>query len=92
MYFISRRKNEQLKLIEKENQVIKGTEIDFVVKNSLKALELYKEIFDIEVVEATDHPNTVWFNIAVEDIEKTHKTAKTNKQYNKARLTLNCQH
>ncbi|NLK28572.1 MAG: hypothetical protein GX306_09560 [Clostridiales bacterium] len=31
--------------------MIKGAEIDFVVKNSLKALELYKEIFDIEVVE-----------------------------------------
>lgn len=92
---------------------MKGTEIDFVVKNSLKALELYKKIFDeIEVVEATDypeglneavftlygtrfhmldenpeyglrapdkeHPNTVWFNITVEDIEKTHKTALEN--------------
>lgn len=92
--------------------MIKGTEIDFVVKNSLKALELYKEIFDIEVVEATEypqgsneavftlyntrfhmldenpeyglkapdkeHPNTVWFNISVEDIETTHATALKN--------------
>ncbi|NMA83891.1 MAG: MerR family transcriptional regulator [Epulopiscium sp.] len=107
-----RKIEEQLKLIKEENRVIKGTEIDFVVKNSLKALELYKEIFDIEVVEATDypegsneavfnlygtrfhmldenpeyglkapdkdHPNTIWFNIAVEDIEKTHKTALEN--------------
>jgi DNA-binding transcriptional MerR regulator len=104
-----RKIKEQLKLIKEENRVIKGAEIDFVVKNSLKALELYKEIFDIEVVEATDypegtneavftlygtrfhmldanpeyglkapdqeHPNTIWFNIAVEDIERTHKTA-----------------
>lgn len=107
-----RKIEEQLKLIKEENQVIQGTEIDFVVKNSLKALELYKEIFGIEVVEATDypegtneavftlfgtrfhmldenpeyglkapdkdHPNTVWFNIAVEDIEKTHQTALEN--------------
>lgn len=92
--------------------MIKGAEIDFVVKNSLKALELYKKIFEIEVVEATDypegsneavfnlygtrfhmldenpeyglkapdkeHPNTVWFNISVEDIEKTHQIAIEN--------------
>lgn len=92
--------------------MIKGAEIDFVVKNSLKALELYKKIFEIEVVEATDypegsneavfnlygtrfhmldenpeyglkapdkeHPNTVWFNISVEYIEKTHQTAIEN--------------
>lgn len=104
--------NEQLKLLKEEQQVIKGTEIDFVVKSSLKALELYKEIFDIEVVEATaypegsneavftlyntrfhmldanpdyglkapdsEHPNTIWFNISVEDIEQTHQTALAN--------------
>lgn len=104
--------NEQLKLLKEEQQVIKGTEIDFVVKNSLKALELYKEIFDIDVVEATEypegsneavftlyntrfhmldanpdyglkapdkeHPNTIWFNISVEDIEKTHQAALEN--------------
>ena|SRR5690554_2947325 len=92
--------------------MITGTEIDFVVKNSVKALELYKKIFDVEVVEVTnypegtneavfnlygtrfhmldenpeyglkapdkDHPNTIWFNIAVEDIEKTHKAALEN--------------
>lgn len=107
-----RKIEEQIKLLKEENRVIKGTEIDFVVKNSLKALELYKEVFDIEVVEATDypegmneavftlygtrfhmldanpeyglkapdpeHPNTIWFNIAVEDIEKTHKAALEN--------------
>ncbi|MBO0451280.1 VOC family protein [Candidatus Enterococcus murrayae] len=89
--------------------MIKGTEIDFVVKNSIAALDLYKEIFELEVVEVTDypegsneavfnlyntrfhmldansdyglkapdkeHPNTIWFNIAVEDIEKTHAAA-----------------
>ncbi|MBP1046033.1 MerR family transcriptional regulator [Enterococcus sp. BWM-S5] len=103
---------EQLKLLKEEQQMIKGTEIDFVVKNSLKALELYKEIFEIEVVEATnypegsneavftlyntrfhmldanpdyglkapdkEHPNTIWFNISVEDIEKTYQTALEN--------------
>lgn len=92
--------------------MIKGTEIDFVVKNSLKALELYKKIFEIEVVEATnylegsneavftlydtrfhmldenpdyeliaptpDKPNTIWFNISVEDIEKTYAVAMEN--------------
>jgi len=31
-----------------------GTEIDFVVSNSLKALELYEKIFDIEIIEVTD--------------------------------------
>ena len=89
--------------------MIKGTEINFVVQNSLKALALYKDIFEIEVVEETnypegsneavfnlygtrfhmldanpeyglkapdkEHPNTIWFNIAVENIEKTHQTA-----------------
>lgn len=92
--------------------MITGTEIDFVVKDSVKALDLYKKIFDVEVVEVTDfpegtneavfnlygtrfhmldenpdyglkapdkdHPNTIWFNIAVEDIEKTHESALDN--------------
>jgi len=100
---------EQLRSLKEEQQMIKGTEIDFVVKNSLQALDLYKEIFDIEVVEATnyseglneavfnlygtrfhmldanpeyqlnapdpEHPNTIWFNVTVEDIEKTHQAA-----------------
>lgn len=92
--------------------MIKGTEIDFVVKNSLEALELYKKILEIEVVEATsypegsneaiftlydtrfhmldenpeyglvaptpDKPNTIWFNVSVEDIEKTYVVAMEN--------------
>lgn len=33
-----------------------GVEIDLVVKDSLKALELYEQIFDIERVEVTDFP------------------------------------
>ncbi len=33
-----------------------GVEIDMVVKDSLKALELYEKIFDIERVEVTDFP------------------------------------
>jgi len=33
-----------------------GAEIDFVVSDSLKALELYEKIFDIEVIEVTDFP------------------------------------
>lgn len=103
---------QQIELIKEDNKMIKGTEIDFVVKNSLKALELYKKIFEIEVVEATnysegsneavftlydtrfhmldenpeysliaptpDKPNTIWFNISVEDIEKTHTAALGN--------------
>lgn len=31
-----------------------GVEIDFVVKDSLKALELYEQIFEVERIEATD--------------------------------------
>ncbi|HBK5187023.1 TPA: VOC family protein, partial [Enterococcus faecium] len=35
----------------------KGTEIDFVLNDSLKALELYQTIFDeIQLIEATDYP------------------------------------
>ncbi|WP_067728417.1 VOC family protein [Oceanobacillus damuensis] len=33
-----------------------GVEIDMVVKDSLKALELYEKIFEIERVEVTDFP------------------------------------
>ncbi|WP_280527052.1 hypothetical protein [Listeria grandensis] len=33
-----------------------GVEIDFVVTDSLKALHLYQQIFDIEVVESTNFP------------------------------------
>ena len=76
----------------------KGTEIDFVLNDSLKALELYQTIFDeIQLIEATDyprgnnentslgltaptaeHPNTIWFNIIVSDIEDTHNKALRN--------------
>ncbi|ELB61268.1 hypothetical protein OKS_03059 [Enterococcus faecium EnGen0047] len=35
----------------------KGTEIDFVLNDSLKALKLYQTIFDeIELIEATEYP------------------------------------
>lgn len=33
-----------------------GVEIDFIVKDVLKALEIYQAIFDLEVIEATDFP------------------------------------
>lgn len=33
-----------------------GSEIDFVVTDSLKALALYEKIFDVERVEVTDFP------------------------------------
>lgn len=33
-----------------------GVEVDMVVTDSLKALELYKKIFDVEVVEASSFP------------------------------------
>ncbi len=32
-----------------------GVEIDFVVKDSLKALELYKTVFGVETIEATSY-------------------------------------
>jgi len=41
-----------------------GVEIDMVVTDSLKALELYEKIFDIERVEVTHFPkgeNEVYF-------------------------------
>jgi len=43
-----------------------GVEIDFIVKDSLKALELYEQIFEVEIVEATDLPrgqNEVIFSL-----------------------------
>lgn len=86
-----------------------GVEIDLVVTESLKALELYEKIFDIERVEVTnlskgenevifnlfgvqfhmldeneafglkapdpEHPNTIWFNVLVPDINETFKKA-----------------
>lgn len=33
-----------------------GVEIDMVVSDSLKALELYEKLFDVEVVEISDFP------------------------------------
>lgn len=45
---------------------MKGVEIDFVVTDSLKALELYEKIFEIERVEVTNFPqgqNEVVFNL-----------------------------
>lgn len=45
----------------------KGTEIDFVLNDSLKALKLYQTIFDeIELIEATEYPrgnNEVIFSL-----------------------------
>lgn len=43
-----------------------GVEIDMVVKDSLKALETYERIFDIERIEVSDFPqgeNEVIFNL-----------------------------
>ncbi|MDF2857472.1 MAG: hypothetical protein K0Q87_3323 [Neobacillus sp.] len=43
-----------------------GVEIDMVITDSLKALELYEKVFDIERVEVTDFPkgeNEVIFTI-----------------------------
>lgn len=34
-----------------------GVEIDMVVTDSLKALELYKKVFAIEIIEASDFPH-----------------------------------
>lgn len=86
-----------------------GVEIDFVVTDSLKALELYEKIFELERVEVSDlpkgenevvfnlygtrfhmldenpkfnlvapspdKPNTIWFNVLVEDINDTYSKA-----------------
>lgn len=46
--------------------MVKGVEFDFVVKDSKAALEQYKSIFDVEVVEATNFKvgnNEAVFNI-----------------------------
>jgi PhnB protein len=43
-----------------------GAEIDFVVSNSLKALDLYEKIFNLERIEVTDFPkgeNEVIFSL-----------------------------
>lgn len=43
-----------------------GVEIDMIVKDSLKALELYEKIFDIERIEVTNFPkgeNEVIFSL-----------------------------
>lgn len=86
-----------------------GVEIDFVVSDSLKALDLYEKIFDVERIEVSnlpkgeneavftifdsrfhmldenpdfhlhapnpEHPNTMWINIIVSDIEETYNKA-----------------
>ena len=49
--------------------MITGTEIDFIVSDSLKALALYKEIFEVHVVEATKYP--------VGTVSYTHLTLPT---------------
>ncbi len=46
--------------------MIKGVEIDFVVKNSLETIELYERIFEVERLEVTEFPigqNEAVFNI-----------------------------
>lgn len=43
-----------------------GVEIDFVVKDSIEAIEFYEKIFDLERIEVTDFPrgqNEVVFSI-----------------------------
>lgn len=86
-----------------------SVEIDFVVSDSLKALDLYEQIFEVKRVDVSnlptgeneavftisdtrfhmldanpdfhlhapdpDHPNTMWINIVVPDIEKTYNLA-----------------
>ncbi|WMC93360.1 hypothetical protein [Kineothrix sp. MB12-C1] len=58
--------------------MIKGTEIDFVVRNSLKALELYKEIFDIKVVEATEYPGGSSQQFHIRRSVRVHVDAASN--------------
>lgn len=91
---------------------MEAVEFNFVVKDSLKALALYEEIFPVVRVEVTDfdpgvnevvfsifetrfhmldenpeyylvapkegHPQSFWFNIVVNDIEKTYQSAMEN--------------
>lgn len=86
-----------------------GVEIDFVVTDSLGALEQYEQIFEIERIEVSDlpvgenevvfslygtrfhmldanpdfgmqapdpdHPNTIWFNVVVPDIQAVYARA-----------------
>lgn len=45
---------------------MKGVEIDFIVKDSLEALDLYEKIFEVQRIEATNLPqgqNEVIFSI-----------------------------
>ncbi|MGH2221154.1 MerR family transcriptional regulator, partial [Enterococcus faecalis] len=39
--------NQQLVALKEEKLIIKGTEIDFIVSDSLKARALYKKVFEI---------------------------------------------
>ncbi len=91
---------------------ITGVEIDFIVKDSIEALEFYESVFDVERIEVTDfprgsneaiftifgtrfhlldenieyqliapnpeQPQSIWFNLAVEDISTTHNKAMEN--------------
>lgn len=91
---------------------MEAVEFDFVVKDSLKALELYEKIFPVKRVEVSDfkpgtnevvftifearfhmldenpeyhlvapkegHPQSFWFNIMVNDIDKTYQAAIEN--------------
>lgn len=91
---------------------MEAVEFDFVVKDSLKALELYEKIFPVKRVEVSDfkpgtnevvftifearfhmldenpeyylvapkegHPQSFWFNIMVNDIDKTYQAAMEN--------------
>lgn len=91
---------------------MQAVEFDFVVKDSLKALELYENIFPVERVEVSNfktgsneavftifgtrfhmldenpeyllvapkegQPQSFWFNIVVNDINKTYQAAITN--------------
>lgn len=95
-------------------QPITGTEINFIIKDSISALTTYTKIFGdaLTIVEKSDfgigkseavftlygtrfhmldpnpdygmvapsqdHANTIWFNIAVEDIEATYAKALAN--------------
>ncbi len=91
--------------------MVTGVEIDMVLTDALKALELYEKIFEIDRVEVTDFPKgqnevvftlygsrfhmldenpefnltapkpgdpkPIWFNILVDDINKTYDKAMT---------------
>lgn len=89
-----------------------GVEVDFIVKDTLEAKETYKNIFDLEILEATNFPKgqnevsfsiygtrfhmldenvesqmlapkegafcSIWFNVFVPSIKKTHEKALNN--------------